>query len=323
MMYGHPMAGFLDFKRLRYFKAIAEYGSLSAAARALNLAQPALSHHVSQLESQIGARLLQRRHDGIALTEAGKLLLRHAGDIGARVERAEMELLRFARDNGAKVKIRLAVISSLAADLTPILVEALSRQVPEIVLRITESGTQDSRDLLERGEADLAIYLAGADEERDTPLAMEQLYFVTAGTGDAAAIPVTFAEVVQHRLVLPALDNPLRQFIETAAAQIGRPLDVLLEIDGSGPRRNAILAGLGSTIFGAHSVHDVDRNTGIVARPIIEPTLFRPIFFGARRGLDPALVARMRIVLAQSLANFGGIEVNHTPHEDPAEPPVH
>jgi LysR family nitrogen assimilation transcriptional regulator len=303
------MAGFLDIRRLRYFKAIADHGSLSAAARALNLAQPALSHHVTQLESQIGTPLLNRRHDGVGLTEAGKLLLRHATDIVARTERAEMELSRMGRDQGAKVKIRLAVISSLAADLTPILVAALSTQMPEVVLRITESGTLDSRELLERGEADLAVYLAAAGEGSEAPLAMERLYLVTAGNGDQASAPISFAEVTEQRLVLPALGNPLRSFVESAAARAGRSLDVALEVDGAGPRRNAILAGLGSTILGAHSVHGAERRAGIIARPIVEPTLFRPIFFGARRGLDPALVARIRAVLAKSLADFGGMEV--------------
>ena len=58
------MNGFLDLRRLRYFKAIAEHGSLSAASRSLNLAQPALSHHVAKLEESIGVPVLRRRRDG-------------------------------------------------------------------------------------------------------------------------------------------------------------------------------------------------------------------------------------------------------------------
>ncbi|HEY4201958.1 MAG TPA: LysR family transcriptional regulator [Devosiaceae bacterium] len=303
------MKNFLDSKRLRYFKAIAEHGSLSGAARALNLAQPALSHHVTELETQLGVRILERRHDGVSLTEAGKVLLRHAIDITARVEKAEIELARFARDQGTKVKVRLAVISSLASDLTPVLFEVLSREMPEIVLRITESGTLDSRDLLDRGEADFAVYLTPEDAGGELPLARERLYFVTTGNS-AVADPVSFAEVAEQNLVMPALGNPLRSFAENAAASTGHALNVVLEVDGSEPRRNAVLAGLGSTIVGAHSVHGAGRRVGIVARPIVEPVLFRPIFFGARRGLDPALVARIRSIMAKAFADFGGMEVD-------------
>jgi LysR family nitrogen assimilation transcriptional regulator len=310
------MGGFLDVKRLRYFKAIADHGSLSAAARALNVAQPALSHHVAELELNIGARLLVRRHDGVELTEAGRLLLRHAVDICARVEVAEMELARLAGHHGSKVKIRLAVISSLAADLTPILVDAFSRSVPEVILRITEAGTQDSRELLSKGEADLAVYLVAERDESEIPLAMEQLYLVTAGDHTVPAEPIAFAEAASRRLIMPASGNPLRAFVENAAAQAGLTLNVALEVDGPAPRRNAILAGLGSTIFGAHSVHGAERRIGIVARPIVQPTLYRPIIFGVRKGLDATLVTRIRDVLAQAFSTFGGMEVSRFDEPD-------
>lgn len=309
-MYGQGMNGYLDLKRLRYFKAIAEHGSLSAAARYLNLAQPALSHHVAELELNIGARLLLRRHDGVDLTELGQVLLRHAVDIGTRVDEAEMELTRLAGRQGAKVKIRLAVISSLAADLTPILVDAFQKDVPEVILRITEAGTQDSRELLEKGHADIAVYLVAEQGEGETPLAVEQLYLVSAPDGGETATPILFADVAEQRLIMPARGNPLREFIEIAAQRASIVLNVALEVDGPGPRRNAILAGMGSTIFGAHSVHGA-RGAGVVARPIVGPTLFRPIIFGARKGLDPALVRRIRDVLAYALTNFGGMDVTN------------
>lgn len=302
------MAGFLDIKRLRYFRAIAEHGSLSAAARALNLAQPALSHHVRELEAEIGVPVLERHRDGVRLTASGQLLLRHALDITGRVDRAELELSGFARRETARVKIRLVVISSLAADLAPLVVADLARELPEVVLRVTEAGSRGSRDLLERGEADLAIHLAEDGHGSEAPLAVERLHFVTAGSG-AGAPPITFAEVAAQRLVMPALGNPLRSLVEEAAARTGMTLDVAHEIDGSEPRRNAVLSGLGATIFGAHSVHGAERQVGLTARPIIEPTLFRPIFLGVRRGLDPALVLRLRAVLARSVAGFGGIEM--------------
>ena len=306
------MAGFLDLKRLRYFRAIAQHGSLSAAARALNLAQPALSHHVNALETQLGVRILERRRDGVVLTEAGQLLLRHAVDIGARVDQAEAELTRYARDRGSSVKIRLAVIGSLAADLTPILVGALARDVPEVVLRITEAGTLDSRELLDRGEADLAVHLTASGED-DVLIAREQLYFVTASTARGASGPLAFADVARQRLILPAQGSPLRGFIEQAALRGGYQLDIAHEVDGAGPRRQAVLAGLGSTILGAHSVEAGEDKAGLTARPIIEPALFRPIYLGARRGLDPDLVSRIGRVLAKSLEGF---DVEVAPHDE-------
>lgn len=297
------MTGPLNLKRLRYFRAIAEHGSLSAAARVLNLAQPALSHHVAELESGLGVALLERRHDGVVLTEAGQLLLHHAVDIATRVDLAEAELARLARGAGRKVKIRLAVIGSLAADLTPILMAALARDMPEVVLRITEAGTLDSRDLLDRGEADLAVHLT-AHGGGDALLATERLYLVTSSAAPGASGPVAFADLAHERLILPARGNPLRSFVEQAASRLGLRLDIALEIDGAGPRRQAVLAGLGSTLLGAHSVAAGDSRAVLVARPIVEPVLFRPVYLGVRRGLDPQLVSRVSAVLARSLKGF-------------------
>ena len=66
----------MDIKTLRYFVAVAETGSFSAASRGLRVAQPALSRQVRQLEAQLGTKLLTRSPTGVATTEAGERLLR-------------------------------------------------------------------------------------------------------------------------------------------------------------------------------------------------------------------------------------------------------
>lgn len=302
------MRSFLDLKRLRYFRTIAEHGSLSAAARALHLAQPALSHHVGELESQLGLALLLRRHDGVALTDAGRLLLKHATDITGRVERAELELLRLAQEQGSRITLRLAIISSLAADLTPMVVAALSAEVPELSLRIIESRSRDSRLLLDQDEADIAISLS-PESAQDQPVASEQLYFVMPRGPAPDAETVTFAAALAGPLVMPAAGNPLRALVENAATEHGQRLHVALEVNGAVPRLNAVLAGLGGTIVGAHTVLGGDRMAGLSARRIVKPALFRPIYIGVRRGFDPELGARLLPVLARMLAETGGMLV--------------
>ena len=66
----------LDVTRLRVLVAVARYGSVTAAARALNYAQPSVSHHLSRLEAETGTKLIQRAGRGIRLTDAGRLLRR-------------------------------------------------------------------------------------------------------------------------------------------------------------------------------------------------------------------------------------------------------
>ena len=82
----------LDVIRLRVLVAVARHGSVTAAARALNYAQPSISHHIARLEAETGARLLQRAGRGVRLTDAGRLLAERAEEIIGRLDAAEAEL---------------------------------------------------------------------------------------------------------------------------------------------------------------------------------------------------------------------------------------
>src|ERR1700735_5340682 len=82
----------LDVTRLRVLVAVARTGSVTAAAQALNYAQPSISQHIARLEAETGARLLQRAGRGVRLTDAGRLLAERAEEIIGRLDAAENEL---------------------------------------------------------------------------------------------------------------------------------------------------------------------------------------------------------------------------------------
>lgn len=298
------MRGSLDLRRLRYFRVIADCGSMSAAARLLNLAQPALSYHIAELERLTGHVLFERSRDGVRLTEAGRLLRQHAETIVGQVDEAEQALEGLARRHSLPPRrVSIAVISSLAAGLIPLLLERVSREMPGITLHIQEAGTRDITQKLERGEADLAIYLTSTAGRADEPIAREKLFHVSSGTHSDGTIAL--AALTRQPLVLPAPGNPLRNFLDSTARQHGLNLDVVLEVDGSRSRLTAVRNGIGATIVGAHAVGDTDTQNGLVVREIVSPTLFRPIYLGARRELDPHLATSMRGLLTESLVALG------------------
>jgi len=276
---------------------------MSAAARMLNVAQPALSYHVSEMERLLGQTLFDRRRDGVLLTEAGRVLRRHAREIIDKVDEAETAMQGLARRRSPPRRIRVAIISSLAADLVPILLETVARECPGVVLRISEGGTREIEQKLQRAETDMAVYLTSTHLPGEQPLATEQLYFL-APAAQASEKTISLQDVAKHRLVLPAAGNPLRSFMETAVRQNGLSLDVPLEIDGWRPRHNAVLKGIGCTILGAHSITSENLG-GLVVREIVSPRLFRPIYRGVRRDLEPELTASMTAVLKSALLALG------------------
>lgn len=301
------MAPILDLRRLRYFAAIAEHGSLSGAARALNIAQPALSHHVGQIEASLKSKLLNRHRDGVTLTSAGQLLLLHALAIIDGVDRAEAELLALAGRKDAGIRLRLAIISSIAADLTPILLAEFKQALPRVTLRITEASTLDSLGLIDEGKADLAISLAPHKDLN--PVAWERLHLVSRDDGQAARGDISLADALDLPLILPARTNPLRELVEAEAGRIGRSVDVTLEIDGPTSRMRAILSGHGSTILGTHSILGLSGMDNLLVRPIGPPAIRRPLYMDARQGLSRDLVETARGALAAALARLGSLDI--------------
>jgi len=107
----------LDVTRLRVLVAVARYGSVTAAARALNYAQPSVSHHLARLESETGTKLVQRAGRGIRLTDAGRLLAERAAEVIGRLDAAENELAAYTGLRAGR--LRLAAFPSALGTIVP------------------------------------------------------------------------------------------------------------------------------------------------------------------------------------------------------------
>jgi molybdate transport repressor ModE-like protein len=145
----------LDVRRLLVLRAVAQHGSLAAAARALGYTQPAVSHHVRRLEQEAGVRLITRDSRGVQLTAAGRALVARAEVIAAELTAAEAELSAAVRTMAAQV--RLAALPGANASLVPRTLAELRARHPEIAVLLVEAGPLESWSLLDRAECDLAV----------------------------------------------------------------------------------------------------------------------------------------------------------------------
>jgi len=216
----------MDLKQLEYFVRVAELGSFTRAAHALQIAQPALSRQVRLLEVELRQTLLLRNGRGAVPTEAGKLLLDHGRGILHQVERAREDLGRVRGALAGRVAIGLP--PTLARVLTVPLTRAFRRQLPEAHLSISEGLSSATQEGLVNGRLDLAVlYNAQPMPEIDLqPLFDEELVLVQARTPglqeDPPPPPIALADVARLPLVIPTRPNAIRMQVETDMATIGQ-----------------------------------------------------------------------------------------------------
>jgi LysR family transcriptional regulator, regulator of abg operon len=126
----------MKLNQLRDAAAIAEHGSLRAAARALRLAQPALTRSVRELEHELGAALFERRTKGMVLTPAGEAFVRRANVILSEVERARIEIDQIKGGVGGSLVAGLSIAAHIL--LLPRSLERFSKRYPDVHLKIIE-----------------------------------------------------------------------------------------------------------------------------------------------------------------------------------------
>jgi LysR family transcriptional regulator, nitrogen assimilation regulatory protein len=228
----------MDLKQLEYFACVAELGSFTRASIQLNIAQPALSRQVRQLEVELRRSLLTRNGRGAKVTEAGQLLLDHARGILYQIARAKEDLGSGSMGLAGHVAIGMPpTISRLTA-------VGLARQFgehwPHASLEVVEGFSIQLRDAL-----DIEI----------KPLLFEPLMLVSppssqaihSGKQTAARAfrlgkrGITLEAISRLQMVLPSRPNAFRLALDEALAKRGLKPDVAFEINGIG----AILALVG------------------------------------------------------------------------------
>ena len=262
----------MDLKQLEYFVRVAELGSFTRAAIALDVAQPALSRQVRLLEVELRQNLLTRNGRGAAPTEAGKLLLEHGRGILHQVERAREELGRVRGALAGRVAIGLP--PSVAKAMAVPLVREFRQRMPDATLSISEGLSVGMQEALANGRLDIALlYNTGPSPDVElTPLLEEQLFLVQHRAGRTASSarpkPVPLRDVAQLPLVIPSRPNAIRMLVETEMAALGLRPQVALEIDGVAAILDLVEDGAGNAVLSRNAVATSARPQAFSLRPV-------------------------------------------------------
>jgi LysR family hydrogen peroxide-inducible transcriptional activator len=145
----------ITLKQLRYLSALAEHRHFGRAAEACGVTQPALSMQIRDLEGQLGASLVERRPNSVALTDVGREVARR----GEQVLAAARDLIDFARHRGRILagRLVLGLIPTLAPYVLPKVLPVLQRRHPDLRVDLRETQTKPLLDELSRGDVDAAL----------------------------------------------------------------------------------------------------------------------------------------------------------------------
>ena len=305
----------MDIKQLRYFIAVAQQGSLSAAARTLHIVQPALSQAMAGLEAELGAELFTRSPSGIALTASGAELLQHAQRILKQLDQAE-QAVRSASQHISGV-VRIGILHSAAPLVCAPLFKKLREEAPGIQPQLIVGYSNELEARLTRGELDLTMLVIGGKQSVEPACLLyeETLSLLTPKSAlTAFPGPLSLKHLQQIPLVL-SVAQPLHRALLAAAKEEKVQLKLVGGVEDIRALVELCQDCKLSTLLPGGLAQLIAQDTKLVAKLISHPAFNRRVIlrFSTTLPKTPAGIAveqAMRAILAPPLAE----EEGHQPH---------
>ena len=240
----------LDTKFLREFSAVAQSGSIRRAAENMNIVPSAISRKISDVELRLGVRLFERRSNGVVLTDAGTLMLKHAQQLHDE-QNFLLDQLNNYREGSVR-PIRIAVCESFLQDLMENGLPGIMSHAPRLNITIQQLSSLEVQTAIAQGEADIGISY-GTDGSRETKVVAETCQplcaVVPADSPLTLRNQINFTDVLDLPLALPDQRHVTREIIGNIANDIGIALNPMVETNSIAALVHFASAGLGATFL--------------------------------------------------------------------------
>ncbi|GAA0968450.1 LysR family transcriptional regulator [Actinocorallia libanotica] len=284
----------MNLRQLRYVVATADHGTMTSAAQALYVAQPALSRAVRELERELGTELFARSGRGVVLTTAGEQVVRQARIALGAVDAIEA----VSRSGGRGAELRIAATPTLEPELTGRLLPRFAREQPAVRVRVVRcEGREAVGAAVRTGRADLAVTdLPVPGDLAAHPLEQREVVLVSAPALKLRD-PVPLAALDGLRLIMPTRGTARRAELDAMLARIGASAVTAVESDERGAWPGWVRAGRGSLLWYRNQIEDTE---GLVVRSLMPPITRTIGLVHAHRALTP--VAREFLAYAKEHA---------------------
>ena len=250
---------------------VAEKRNFTRAAQALSLTQPAVSHHISQLEQELGVRLFVRGNGDLMLTPEGETVLRYV----RRMKALEKKMAEELQEAGRRLtRLRIGITHTAESSIVADVLARYTNENPGISITIVTDNINNLYDMLENFELDLAVVEGRSTRPELSALMLDTDYLVCvlANTHPLShSSMITLDEIRQEKLILRLPNSETRVRFESALAAIGESIadfQVILEVDNVATIKDLIRKNLGISILARSACMDELRKGKLTALPI-------------------------------------------------------
>jgi DNA-binding transcriptional LysR family regulator len=267
----------MDERRLRYFLAVVEDGSVTRAATRLHVAQPSLSQALRGLETELGAELFRRVGRGLRLSAAGEALVGPARQTLRAMDEARAAISGVLELHSGTLEI--AALATLAVDPVAELVGRFRGRYPGVQIQMIEPDTAEGvNSLVRNGACELGaahLYLPHGGLQTH-PLGDQELLFVMPPQHTHAdPRPLRARELAATPLVVSPPGTSTRILLEEALAAVGVIPQIAVETAAREAIIPLVLAGAGAALLPATIAREAERRGATVRQAI--PRITRPI----------------------------------------------
>jgi DNA-binding transcriptional LysR family regulator len=283
----------LNLDQLRAFVEVVERGSFTAAARELNLTQPAVTHQVQELERRFKVTLVERFGKRAYLTQAGEKLIEHARILLEEDSRTQVIMRRF--DDGWLGSVRVGTSMTVLMYLLPPILRQLKTDHPQLEINLKAGLTTTTLQMLKTNALDLGLCALPIEDPafETVPLFKDELVAILPAKTGHVPKRVTPAFLSRCPLILGNEKSALRRMVTDWLALAGPPPRPLMEFDNVEAMKSVVAVGLGASIVPSLSL-------GVGHFPVLN-MLVRP--------LTPRVSRRVGLVRLRGKRSTDGMEL--------------
>ena len=256
----------------------AELGSFTRAANVLNLTQPAVSHHIKELEQQLGVTLFLRKKGQIQLTPEGEIVVQCV----RRMKALEQQMMQELKSSDRRLtRLRVGITHTAESNLITEVLAKFGRENDGVSITITTDTIKNLYDAMEHFELDLAVVDSTVPSPDLNALMLDTDCIVCVLSNNnplSRHAMVTLEDLKKERMILRLPSSATRKLFEALLLSLGMSIDafdVAMEVDNIATIKDLIRKDLGVSILARSACMDELRKGKLTALPIENLSMVR------------------------------------------------